>query len=174
MGNKCFFVFIFILLLVACSREMNFQTEGAFVILTIQQAGPDDFRNMFSKNYALDREGILTLYAQGDDRLKVGEDAPVFSKQLTKEEIEEIQKLIQKNRIWQLEEELSNEYSVDGSFIYITIKQTEQAKTVGGLNPDDPGFLEVVDFITGLVNDKEYSTWENAITDYIYNMNPVQ
>lgn len=164
-------LFILILVVSACKQQLDFTEEGPFIILTFQPAGPDDYRNLFPHNYSIDENGTLTLYTESKGKLKVGNDAPVLKKQLSDEEIEKLKHLIHANNFWNLEEDLSED-SQDGNFIYISVYLTDQSKTVGGLNPLEPRFIEITDYITSLVDDEEYTFWVNEIKNYIYELNP--
>lgn len=44
--------------------------------MTYSPAGPDDYRNMYSVNYALYEDGTFILYTEKDKRLIISEDAP--------------------------------------------------------------------------------------------------
>lgn len=161
-----FFVFI-----ASCSQKTNYETDGPFIIATYSPAGPDDFRNMFSHIVSIRDNGTLQLYTEPTKTLKIGNDAPVHESQLKKEEIEKIKELIEKNKFWKFKEDLSID-SQDGVFLYITVNLIDQSQKVGGLNPNDPKFIEIFDYVFDLIDDEDYGVWNEEIADYIIKMNP--
>jgi len=170
------YLFIFMILLsalvVGCSTKTNYETDGPFIIFSHSPAGPDEYRNMFARNYSITENGKLTLYTESEDRIKIGDDAPVYEAQLQKSEVEKLKQLIEKNKFWNLQEDVSDDNSVDGSFLSITVNLTDQSKTVGGLNPNDSKFTEIADYIFNLIDVEDYRQWEEEIMNYIFKMNP--
>lgn len=164
-------IIFFIGFTASCSQKTNYATDGPFVVFTYSPAGPDEFRNMYSRNYALYENGKLILYTEPENKLKIGDNAPVSESQLTSDEVAEAKQLIEQNKFWKFKEDVSTE-SQDGVFLYLTVNLTDESKTVGGLNPSEPKFIEITDYISNLVTKEERKAWNKEIKDHIYKMNP--
>lgn len=156
----------------SCSQKTNYETEKPFIVVTTSPAGEGDYRNFFTRNYSIYSSGKLILYTKANEKLNIDDDAPVFETQLESEKIEKLKKLIEKNKFWKLEEDQSDNDSADGTFHYITINLTDQSKTVGGLNPNNPNFTGISDYVIHLVRDEDYKIWEKTKQDYILKRNP--
>lgn len=169
-------LFLFILLIIAvmasCNKEFDYETEEPFIVVTSSPLGPDDFRNLYSSNYAIYDNGKLMLYTEPADDRKISDDAPMYETQIKQEEVEALKQLIEKNKFWELKEDLSNLDVMDGSSLYMTVNLTDESRTVGGQNPDDPKFTEVTDYVVDLVNDEDYKVWNENIKEHIFKLNP--
>ncbi len=170
--NVFIFIILFFGLIIGCIPKTNYETGRPFIIFSYTPAGPDEYRNMFTRNYSITENGKLALYTESEDRIEIGDDAPVYKAQLQKDEVEKLKQLIEKNKFWTLKEDLSDNNSVDGSFLNITVNLTDQSKTVGGLNPYDSGFKEIADYVFDLIDYEDYIQWDSEITDYIFKTNP--
>ncbi|SDZ09605.1 hypothetical protein SAMN05421736_10658 [Evansella caseinilytica] len=173
--KRCIKLFPFLILLLVmtgCNETTNYEADGPFIVVTSSPAGEDDFRNLFSRNYAIYENGKLIVYTEPESKLKVGDDAPVYESQLKEEEVDQLKQLIEKNKFWKFHEDLSDNDTQDGSFLYVTIHLTDQSKTVGGLNPNNPKFIEIADYVFDLISDDDDELWEEEITDHIFKMNP--
>ena len=164
-------IMLFIGFIAGCSQKTNYATDGPFVLFTYSPAGPDDFRNMYSHNYALYENGKLVLYTEPGNKLKIGDDAPVLEIQVPKDDVVKVKQLIEQNKFWKFKKDVSTE-SQDGVFLYLTVNLTDESKTVGGLNPSEPKFIEITDFISSLVTKEERKSWNEEIKDHIYELNP--
>ncbi|MCJ7842812.1 hypothetical protein MUB24_18390 [Lederbergia sp. NSJ-179] len=127
----------------SCSQKTNDETDEPFIIVTFSLAGSDDVRNMFPRNYSIFENGKLVLYTEPERKLKIGRGAPVYETQLRKEEVEKLKQLIEQIIFGYL----SDHGSVDGRFLYIPVNLTDESKKVGGLNPNDPKFIEIADYV---------------------------
>jgi len=159
-------------LIASCSQKKNYDTEGPFIVVTSSPGGEEEYREFFPRNFSVYDNGQLVLHTEPTDNIKVGNNAPIYETELNKEEVEKIKKLIGENNFWRFREDLSDDNSLDASYIYITVNLTDESKTVGGLNPNFPNFLELADYVFDLVSDKDYRLWYKEITDHIHKINP--
>lgn len=165
-------LFSFIALGIAgCTTTYDYTTDGPFVISSNYSAGPDDYRNMYPTHISIDHHGNLLLYTSGKNRLTIGDDAPIFKMQLSEEQVNDVKRVIQEQKFWELPEDVSTP-SEDGAFSYVTVHLSSQVKKVGGLNPNDPQFLEIRKFISQLIDDDDYRKWKEDIEEHIWERNP--
>src|SRR5699024_6423539 len=145
---------------------------GPFIVVTTSPGGEEEYREFFPRNFSVYDNGQLVLHTEPTDNIKVGKNAPKYETELNKNEIEKIKQLIDENNFWRFREDLSDDNSLDGSSIYITVNLTDDSKTVGGLNTNYSRFLEIADYVFDLVSDKDYRVWYEQITDHIHKINP--
>lgn len=160
-----------LLLLVGC-QKLDFEREGPFAVYTYYILGPDDYRNFYQTVISVYDDGQVLLTTKENDDLQIGPDAPRVETKVNREQIVELQQLIETNKLWQSEEDLSDYDSVDGASQYITIHLTDESKTIGGQNPNDESFLKVFNYIHHLIDPDEFSAWHDDIREYIYERNP--
>ncbi|MFA8438385.1 hypothetical protein [Pueribacillus sp. YX66] len=164
-------LFLF-MLMSGCSQKTNYETDGPFIIVKTAPAGPDDVRNLFTEHYAIEENGMLTLYTEATNRIKLGNDAPVLKIKLSDKEVEKVKELIRKNKFWNFKEDLSNLDVSDGYSLYITVNLTDESKTVGGWNPDKPEFTEIANYVMNLASGEKRRAWLKEIQNHILKMNP--
>lgn len=170
--RKGFVYFVLLLVFIGGCQQINYETNGPFVIATSSPAGPEEYRNMYSSNVAVTNDGEVTLYTEAKDGLEIGDDAPVFETKISKNEVAKLKALIKRNKFWKLKDDISDDDSVDGGFLYITVNASDESKRVGGLNPYDPNFLELHDYIFDLISNEDFGNWREEIQRHIYEMNP--
>lgn len=155
-----------------CSKNLDFATDEPFIVVSSSIAGPDIARNFYPTNISLYDNGKLVLHTETTEKIVIGEDAPIVKMQLEENEVDNVKRLIKKNEFWKFKEDVSDDDSVDGSFLYITVNLTDESKTVGGLNPDHPEFNDIADYVRKLVSDDDYRWWNKEIKEYIIETNP--
>jgi len=169
-----YFLFCFItLFLVGCMKSYDFATEEPFIIVTISPAGPDDYRNLYSENIAIDNDGNLSLYTNESKNLIIKEDAPVFQMQLNEKEVNQVKDVIKEEKFLSLKEDVTTP-SEDGTFSYITVNFQDTSKEVGGLNPDDPQFMEIRNYVFDLIEDEDKKEWRKEIEEHIWDLNSLR
>lgn len=156
-----------------CAQQPEYATDKPFILVTNYSAGPDDYRNMYHVNIAIDQNGRLQLYADEDEELKIDDDAPVFETQLDEEQIDALQKVIEEQQFWELPEDVSTP-SEDGGFSYITVNRADESKKVGGLNVDDEQFMEIRQQVFDLVDPGDYNEWTVDIEEFIWEKNSLR
>src|SRR5699024_982114 len=139
-----------------------------FIIASWSPAGPDHILNFYPRKVSISNDGTLRMFTEQTKNIKIGDDAPIVEKQLDTSEVEKVKELIEKNKYWKLNENLDSD-SLDGSYSYITVNLTDQTKTVGGLNPIEPRFEEIFDYVFDLVGS---NNWSEEIKEHILEMNP--
>lgn len=165
-------VMLFIIIAGGCSKKPDYETEGPFIIATHSPAGPDHYSKMYSRNVAIYDSGKLVVYTEPSKSITIGDDAPVLEVALEQAEVDEVKRLLEKNKFWKFKDDVTDHGSVDGSFYYITVNQKHGSKKVGGLNPTDEKFNEIVDYVFDLASGEDYAAWKEEIEDYILEMNP--
>ena len=163
---------LFMLFFVGCSEEYDYETEGPFIIVTTSPAGPDDYRNFFPRNISIHSDGTLRIYTKSFDEFIIGKDAPIFETQLEEEQVETLKELIKKHNFLKMEENLEDPTVMDGGYEYITVILSDTSKKVGGLNPTDPAFSEIKDYVYELVDNDSYNNWLQQVKEYIFERYP--
>lgn len=146
--------------------EYNYVEDEPFVIASWGPAGPEEDIKMYRRNISIDSDGKLLLYPSEDEKLKVGKDAPVVEKQLSKKQVEHIKNTIEEQKFWTLSKDLSTP-SEDGGYQYVEVKQIDKTKKVGGLNTDNQQFQTIHDEIFDLVDTKEMKKWRKEVEAYL-------
>ncbi|WP_040979445.1 hypothetical protein [Oceanobacillus jeddahense] len=160
-----------LIILTGCNENRDYNTEGPFITVTSRIAGPDEYRNFYPVKYDVYENGDLMLRTEQTDDIKIGEDAPVYETSVSEEEVEEIKSLVE-DHFWQLPEDISDGDSVDGGFYNVEVHLTDFTTSVGGLNPNEAGFIEIVDYVFNLVDNENRALWEEELREHIYQMNP--
>ncbi|CEI81830.1 hypothetical protein J18TS1_17630 [Oceanobacillus oncorhynchi subsp. incaldanensis] len=164
-------ILVYLIILTGCNEKRDYETDGPFITVTSISTGPDEYRHFYPVNYAVYENGKLTLHTEQTGDIKIGEDAPVYETSVSEEEVEKIKSLIEDN-FWQLPEDVSDDDSVDGSFYYVDVHLTDSTTRVGGLNPNEAGFIEIVDYVHNLAERENRELWEKQLREHIYKMNP--
>jgi len=112
------------------------------------------------------------LYSEPSDDIKMAEDRPIFETTISKSEVEQVQQLLETNHFWKIEEDVSDDGSIDGSFTYVTVQLVDDEKTVGGLNPRNEEFLEIATTVRSYADGDEQAKWREEIEAHILEMNP--
>ncbi len=164
---------LFLILTSGCSKKLDYDyaTDEPFIVVSSSIAGPDIARNFYPTNISLYDNGKLVLHTESTKDIFIGEDAPVVELEVEKSEVDSIKRLMKKNGLWELGDVSDND-SVDGSFLYITVNLIDESKTVGGLNPNNDSFNEIFDSVSDLVDSEDYRLWHEEINDYIIEKNP--
>src|SRR5699024_11324660 len=84
----------------------------------------------------------LRVYTESKNDLKIRDDAPVFKKQLSEDEVSDVQDVIEEEKFWKLPKDVTTP-SEDGGSSYVTVNLKNDYKKVGGLNPDNDRFLNI-------------------------------
>lgn len=171
MKKRGIIIILFIIIAGGCSKP-DYETEDPFIITTHTPAGPDHYRNMYSRNVAIYDHGKLVVYTEPSKNITIGDDAPVLEAELDQVEVEEVKRLLEINKFWKFKDDVTDHSSVDGSFYSITVNQKHGSKKASGLNPIDEKFNEIVDYVFDLANGEDYAAWKEEIEDYILEMNP--
>lgn len=164
-------VMVLLPLISSCNTKTNYATDEPFIIITIQPAGEDDYRNLFSRNIALYDDGRLLLYKTKEDSEDIDTEAPFWETQLTETDTKAVKTAIEDHHFWRMPEDVSSP-SEDGTFYYTTVHLTDETKTVGGLNPDHESFFAIQDMVKSKIPDNEYEDWQEKTTDYMFETHP--
>src|SRR5690625_4136374 len=167
------FFTLMVFLVVGCTNKYNYATNEPFIVVTSYSAGPNDYREMYEENVAIDHDGKLVLYTIGDDDLIIKQDAPILEVKLNDEQINQVKKVIEENEFWKLPRDVSTP-SEDGGFGYITVNLTDKTKEVGGLNPDDERFNDIFQSAWSLVDSEDYQSWTEEIEEHIWENNSLR
>ena len=167
------FFTLMVFLVVGCTDKYNYATDEPFIVVTSYSAGPDDYREMYEENVAIDHDGKLVLYTIGDDDLIIKQDAPILEVQLNDEQINQVKKDIEEKGFWKLPSDVSTP-SEDGGFAYITVNLIDETKEVGGLNPDDERFNDIFQSAWSLVDGEDYQSWTEEIEEHIWENNSLR
>src|SRR5699024_8892986 len=130
---------IFLLFIFGCNSDYNYESEGPFITVTSASAGEIEINEHFDVNYSVYENGDIHLYSSESDDPYIGNDAPVFKTKISNEEVDQIKHLLEKYKFHKMKDDISVD-SEDGSFLYVTVYLEDEAKEVGGLNPDDEQF----------------------------------
>lgn len=155
--------FILSILLIGCSTTYDLSSEGPIITVSTSPGGPDDYRNLIGQ--------YVTVYADGTVILANDEDpkdsAPIFQKNIKKEQIEEIKTLLKKERFLKLNKDVSTP-SEDGSRYSITAYFSNTKKEVAGWNPDNESFHKIRKHVNQLIDEKDRAQWLTDISEYIW------
>lgn len=158
--------------LISCNQELDYATDEPFIIVSSSIAGPDTAENFYPTIISLDVDGNLTLYSEPSDDIKMAEDRPIFETTISKSEVEQVQQLLETNHFWKMEEDVSDDGSVDGGFTNVTVQLVDDEKAVGGLNPRNEEFLEIATTVRNYADGDERAKWREEIEAHILEMNP--
>ncbi len=165
----------FLSIIVSCQQQKeNYESDGPFIVVTDYIGGEIHVLDSFPSIYAIETSGKLTLYSEleENDKLTIDEDAPTYELDLSKEEIEYLKRLIEKNNFWKLDEHLTDDEVLDGGTHYVTVHLTDESKTVGGYSPADPAFREISSYVSNLVDREDYKQWREDMKEHIRELNP--
>lgn len=174
MRRNVFFIiliFVIISILSGCHKSIDFVEDGPFILLTNKKGGENYYVDFYPRNIAVYSDGTIRIYTERTEDIIVEDDAPEVHVQITDEEVEEIQKTIEKNKFFQLEEELSDPGVMDGPSQYVTVYAQTESKRVGGEWPIDENFQAIRGVVLDHVRE-EYDQWLDDIEEYIYEVNP--
>jgi len=174
MRRNVFFIipiFVIISILSGCHKSIDFVEDEPFILLTNKKGGENYYVDFYPKNIAVYSDGTIWIYTERTEDIIVEDDAPEVHVQITDEEVEEIQKTIEKNNFFQLEEDLSDPGVMDGPSQYVTVYAKTESKRVGGEWPIDENFQAIREVVLDHVRE-EYDQWLDDIEEYIYEVNP--
>lgn len=168
------------LLLTGCSKyftydfdqvtDYDYADDEPFIITYSSSAGEDITQNMYRTIISIAQNGELRVYTEGRDSLEIHDDAPVLKKQLSDDEVKDVQDVIEEQGFWKLPKDVTAP-SEDGSFSYVTVNLKDDSKKVGGLNPDNDRYTKIRHSVTSLVDDDEYAEWKEEIGEHIWEHN---
>lgn len=170
-SRRIFFVGL-VLLLAGCTSRKEVGEALPFVTATWYPAGPDDYRNMFDRNIDVYQDGRMTFYTQDSEgRLKNKKNAPIKEVQRSEQEVTLIKDNIEKTQAYKLKKDLSTD-SMDGTYVYLTFHWVDESEKVGGLNPDNEVFNQLMDQIKKTAGKDAFKEWEKEATDFMFKENP--
>src|SRR5699024_6716804 len=105
-------LFIYSILLIGCSHTYDFASEGKIITVTTSPGGPDDYRNLISRNITVYADGTVIL--ANDENPE--ENAPIFKTKIKKEQVEQIKTLLEEEKFLKLKDDVS-EPSEDGVYL---------------------------------------------------------
>lgn len=169
---------LFILfILSACTNDIDFVEDEPFVKLTPYLAAEGTIVDHFPKNITVSDNGEVVVFTEdvldrrGEEvELDAGENPPTIEKEISSEEVKELQDLIKKNKFFSIPEDITDYDVMDGGGSRITVYTTDGERTVGGENTDHEGYLEIRNYIYDLVKD-EYSDWVEETEEYLIELN---
>lgn len=150
------------------SKKTDFIKGEPFLILRMESEWTKEFPVVYDRYITIDREGNLVLRAEieeGSDT-KIGKDVPEITVQLTDQEQEELEELIMEH-FWKLNETIINPDARDREES-ITVQLTEEEKTVRGNEPINSRFIAIRDYIIDLIDEKEYTNWEEEVEEDLW------
>lgn len=153
------------LLLSGCEKEIHFETDAPFITVTQSPAGLIEQERSFKRVMQVDTSGRLKLFAKSVGRLTIGSDAPVYEKQLTEEEVNEIQKSLINYDFFKLPEDVSTP-SDDGTFWEVQVLTDEGKRVSGGLNPTNADFAIIADTVWEKVSNEAFHDWVEETAEY--------
>lgn len=156
-------LFIYSILLIGCSHTYDFASEGKIITVTTSPGGPDDYRNLISKN--------ITVYADGTVILANDEDpednAPIFKTKIKKEQIEQIKTLLEEEKFLKFKDDVSQP-SEDGAHYSIIAYFSNDKKEVAGWNPSNKSFHKIRKHVTQLIDKEDSEQWSKDISEYVW------
>lgn len=167
-----FFVVVVVILII-WPKKYNFATEEPFIVVSSYSAGPDDYRNMYDENIAINDEGHLVLFSTGNNDLIMGDDAPTLEIQLSDEQVDQVKNTIKKEKFLSIPKDVSTP-SEDGGFIDVTVNLVNKTKKVKGLNPDHERFLAVFQSAWKPIENEDYQRWIEEIEEHIWERNSLR
>lgn len=165
----------FLSIIVSCQQQKgNYESDGPFIVVTDYIGGEIHVLDSFPSIYAIELSGKLRLYSEieANHKLTFDDDAPTYELDLSKEEIEYLKSLIEKNNFWKLDEHLPDDGALDSGSHYVTVHLTDESKTVGGYSPADPAFREISSYVSNLVDYDDYKKWREEMKEHISSLNP--
>jgi len=169
-------VFILFVLLVGCTKKVDFVDEGPFVKLELYSASSGTYLDHFPKIMTVSNDGSVHVFTEevigfdGIIEMEVGKDAPTIEKEISAQEVNEIKRVIEENRFFSLPKDVTDYDVMDGSGSRITVYGKDREKKVGGENSDNKHYNAIEDTIFSHVRD-EYADWEKETKDYLSKLN---
>lgn len=169
-------VFVIFVLLIGCTKKIDFVEEGPFVKLELYSASEGTYLDHFPKIITVSHDGSVDVFTKervrddGRVEMKAGDDAPTIEKKISEKEVNEIKQLIEKNRFFSLPNDVTDYDVMDGSGSRITVYEREREKKVGGENSNNEQYNEIEAIIFKHVKG-EYREWEEETRDYLYELN---
>lgn len=169
-------VFIMFVLLIGCTKKIDFVEKEPFVKLELYSASSGTYLDHFPKIITVSNDGSVHVSTEevvgfdGSMEVEVGEDAPTIEKEISTTEVKEIKLVIEKNRFFSIPKDVTDYDVMDGSGSRITVYEEDQKRKVGGENSNNKHYNAIEAIIFHHVSD-EYDDWEKETEDYLYELN---
>lgn len=169
-------VFILFILLVGCTKKVDFVDEGPFVKLELYSASEGTYLDHFPKIMTVSNDGSVHVFTEevvgpGDViEMEVGEDAPTIEKEISPKEVNEIKRVIEENRFLSIPKDVTDYDVMDGSGSSITVYEKGKERRVGGENSNNKNYNAIEESIFSHVRD-EYADWERETKEYLSELN---
>ena len=169
-------LFVMVLFLASCRKNIDFVDEGPFVQLEVYSASSGTYLDHFPKIITVSNDGTVTLFTEqtvsrtGKVELRVEDDAPTVEKKLSAEKVKEIKEEIEKNRFTSLPTDVTDYDVMDGVGSRITVYEENQETTVGGENSGNEQYNSIEKIIFDQIRG-EYKDWVDKTKDYLFELN---
>src|SRR5699024_12614224 len=125
------------LFLTGCTNNNDVEEEKLFVKLELYSASEGTYLDHYPKIITVADDGSVHVFTKemvtdyGGVELKVEEDAPTINKKISAEEVKEIQQVIEENRFFSIQKDVTDNSVMDGGGSKITVYDNEKKKTIG-------------------------------------------
>lgn len=156
----CFFLFCLCLLLVVsgCEKKQEIAlADGVFLKVSVTVKG-DAVKTyeMYTLNIEISRDGTSRMYADNFNRWMSTEPCPEDVTKLSADEVAQIEAMIDEIDLYHMRNQIGNRDLKEGEYKEITLYTTEGAHSAGGMNPSNPEFLKLYDYMDDLFREREY------------------
>ena len=169
-------LFVMVLFLTACRKNVDFVSEVPFVQLQVYSASSGTYLDHFPKMITISNDGTVALFTEqtvsrtGKVELRVEDDAPTVEKKISAEKVKEIQEVIEKNGFLSLPTDVTDYDVMDGVGSRITVYEENQETTVGGENSSNEQYNSIEKIIFDQIRG-EYKDWVDKTKDYLFELN---
>lgn len=154
-----FGLMFFTLFFSGCKKEEKTQelAQGVFIKLSTETIGQMDSYKMCRYNIEVDQSGKVTFFADNFYEWLGDEPCPVVETRITTDELTELKRLIEENKIYNMREDIGNKDIKEGDNLQLTVYTNKGEHVTGGFNPSNRAFLTVYDYIMNCVREEFYS-----------------
>src|SRR5690625_848844 len=149
--------------------KTEYEMDDPFLIYSMEHIWNESSLNVYYYHVAINMNGNLEVYAEGGENVNVERDAPTLHVKLDNKQIDSLKVLIQ-THFWKMNESIINS---DGGnrMESITVHLTEESKTVRGIDPNHPRFIEIRRGIMNTIDQEDFAIWEKEIEEHIDEVN---
>ena len=155
--KKCRLIFCLLCMtfaLSACGNKEPKLAEDVFLKVSLTAKGQSvETYEMYTLNLEIHQDGTIRCYADEFNRWLSQEECPVWTMQVTQEEITELQTRMEAADLYHMRERISSPDSKEGEYKSLTVYTAEGEHTTGGLNPSSQDFLMVYDYVENLTRE---------------------
>lgn len=147
------------LFLSGCKKENETQelAQGVFIKLSTETIGQMDSHKMCRYNIEVDQNGKVTFSADNFYEWLDEEPCPIVETSITSEEVTELKRLIEENKVYNMRSDIGNKDIEEGDKLQLTVYTDKGEHVTGGVNPSNRAFLTVYEYIINCVREEFYS-----------------